>query len=188
MNVLFVRQEPVLQTGLHLDFMDQRSANCTLRKDIASEGSMPDSATIGSIAAAALAMGAEVALKAGVGEAIKDAYKALKDCVSKWAQPELNALEGAPTSKGKQLAVAEVLDSAPPDETAEIRLLVAALQRSLRDTAASGAIAIDTEKLEADSVRLREIDISSGTGIRAKEIKVSGEFSMENLRVGKQKR
>ncbi len=44
---------------------------------------MTDPATMGALAASALAIGAEAVVKSGVGEAVKDAYKGLKDMISR---------------------------------------------------------------------------------------------------------
>lgn len=77
---------------------------------------MPDPLSIGALAASALSMAGPEALKPGVSEAVKDAYKALKDKVSHWASGELATLEAAPSSKGKQLAVAEIIDTQSDDD------------------------------------------------------------------------
>jgi hypothetical protein len=88
---------------------------------------MTDLATIGSLAAAALAMGAETVVKTGVGEFVKDAYKGLKDAVSHWAGHEVVTLEAAPDSAKIKQAVAEIIDQQPVDEQAKIKLFALAL-------------------------------------------------------------
>ena len=54
---------------------------------------MADPVTIGVLTASALAMAGEAALKGAVGEAAKDAYKALKNRVARWAGSDVEALE-----------------------------------------------------------------------------------------------
>lgn len=149
---------------------------------------MTDPVTIGSFAATALAMGAEVVLKTVVGEGVKDAYKGLKEALSRWAGTEVAALEAAPTSNGKQLAVAEVVDQQPEADQRQIRALTLALQEALRNAAKSGPIGIDLGRLEADNVRLGELTVSDGVGFHADEVKARGDFSVDSLNVGKPQR
>ena len=83
---------------------------------------MPDPLTIGALAASALAMAAQEVVKAAVSETVKDAYKALMDKVAHWASGEGSMLEAAPSSKGKQLAVAEIIDAQSEEDKQALRL------------------------------------------------------------------
>ncbi len=71
---------------------------------------MGEPVTIGVLAASALAMAGEAALKGTVSEAVKDAYKALKERVAHWAGGDVEALEKSPTSAGRQAVVAEAIN------------------------------------------------------------------------------
>jgi len=61
--------------------------HCDFRRN-----SMSDPVTIGVLTASALAMAAEAVVKIAVGEAVKDAYKALKDKVAVWIGGDVEAL------------------------------------------------------------------------------------------------
>jgi hypothetical protein len=63
---------------------------------------MSDSMTIGAVAATILSMGAEMAFRSAVGEAAKDAYRALKEKIAHWSAHDLQALEKEPHSKLRQ--------------------------------------------------------------------------------------
>ena len=78
---------------------------------------MTDPVAIGTLVASALAMAAPEALKTALGEAVKDGYKALKEKLWLCAAAEIASLEAAPASKGKQLAVAEIIDTLPDDDS-----------------------------------------------------------------------
>jgi hypothetical protein len=149
---------------------------------------MADPVTLGFLAATALSMGAEAVVKTAVGEVVKDAYKGLKDVVSRWAGGEVAMLEAAPNSKGKQLAVAEIIDGRAGDEKAQVKRLALALNEALRNAAKAGVIGIDIGRLEADNVRLGQINVSAGVGFSADEVKVKGDFTVDSLTVGKPKR
>jgi hypothetical protein len=66
---------------------------------------MVDPVTIGGLAASALAMAGEAALKGTVGEVAKDAYKTLKSMVAQWAGGDVHALEKTPTSQARRAVV-----------------------------------------------------------------------------------
>lgn len=145
---------------------------------------MVDPVTIGTLAANVLAMGAETALKAGVGEAVKDAYKALKARLSRHAPEEVDALEAAPTSKGKQMAVAERIDETDQVDETELRQLVRLLTDAIEAAAKAQPIGIDIGRLEAARVHLGPIEVTAGIGGRFGDIKSQGDFVVEALKVG----
>ena len=96
---------------------------------------MPDPLTIGALAASALAMAAQEVVKAAVSETVKDAYKALMDKVADWASGEGSMLEAAPSSKGKQLAVAEIIDAQSEEDKQALKLLAENLLAKLKENA-----------------------------------------------------
>ena len=58
---------------------------------------MSDPVTIGTLAASALSIAGGEAAKGFVSEAVKDAYKVLKDKIVLWAGSDIEALEKTPT-------------------------------------------------------------------------------------------
>jgi len=142
---------------------------------------MADPVTIGALTASALAMAGEAALKGALGEAAKDAYKALKSRVAKWAGSDVEALEKTPASPARRAVLAEVIDSQSGEEQAALHVLayelVAALKRG-------GTIGLDIGRLEAMEVQLGDITVREGTGARMDEVRVQGTFSAGNITVG----
>jgi len=124
---------------------------------------MTDPVTIGTLTTTALAMAADAALKGAVGEAAKDAYKALKEKVAGWAGADVDALEKAPASSARQAVVAEIIDSQLPDEKAAAQELAKQLIAALKGR---NAVGLDIGKLEALEVRLGSITVTEGTGVR----------------------
>ena len=62
--------------------------------------------------ASALSLGAK-AVEVATGEATKDAYKALKAKVTRWASSEVAVLEKTPESGARQAVLAEIIDNRP---------------------------------------------------------------------------
>jgi hypothetical protein len=131
---------------------------------------MSDPVTIGGLVAATLALAAETGFKGVVGEAVKDAYKKLKDKVAVWAGEEVATLEAAPSSEGKQLAVAEIIDDRPENERKELSALAKILVMKLREGAS--AVGLDIGRLTALEVQLGNITVASGVGVRLHEANV----------------
>lgn len=145
---------------------------------------MSDPVTIGSMAASALAMAAPEVLKTAVGEAAKDAYKALKEKIAVWAGGEVATLEAAPGSKGKQLAVAEIIDEQSPVDRDAIHALAKALMDALEASERSHPVGIDVGRIHTWRARFGTIEVTHGKGVVADEI-VTRELSVDNLKVGK---
>jgi len=137
--------------------------------------------TIGAVIASALGMAGDAIVKGAVGEAVKDSYKALKGKIAHWARDDVDALEKAPTSAARQAVVAEIIDSQPADDVAEVRALAERLIAALR---AGGNIGLDVARLEALEVRLGAITVKEGTGIRMGDVRVHGTFSTGDIKVG----
>src|SRR5271166_5786932 len=142
---------------------------------------MSDPVTIGVLAASALAMAAEAVLKGAVGEAVKDAYKALKEKVSHWAAGEVATLEAAPKSKGKQLAVAEIIDAQPVDELNAVGVLAETLIGHLKENAS--AIGLDMKQLTNLATQIGNITVTSGVGVRVQDAR-GGSFKAGDISVG----
>jgi hypothetical protein len=137
---------------------------------------MADPITIGALVASALAMAAPEVVKTAVGEATKDAYKALKTQLFPSAAAEVDALEAAPDSKGKQLAVAEIIDARSNEEQQTLRVLAEALIANLKETAP--AIGLEIGRVSALEAQLGNITVSKGIGARI------GEADVESFKVG----
>ncbi len=109
---------------------------------------MTDPGTIGTLAATALAMTADAALKGAVGEGVKDAYKALKEKVTRWAGGDVEALEKAPASANRQALIAEAVDGQPADERAMVKTLATVLVAALKSRD-GGPVGLDIGRLNA---------------------------------------
>jgi hypothetical protein len=142
---------------------------------------MSDPVTLGVVVASALSMAAEAVVKSGVGEVVKDCYKALKDRVSQWASGEVATLEAAPSSKGKQLAVAEIIDAQTRDDKAGLRALADALIAKLKENAS--AIGVDINRVEDLEIQLGKISVTSGIGARVHDA-LGGTFKTGDIAVG----
>jgi hypothetical protein len=140
---------------------------------------MVEPVTIGTLVASALGMVAEAALKGAVGEAVKDGYSALKGKISRWAPSEVAALEGAPSSKGRQATVAEIVDSLPSEEV--LRDLSVTLIARLKENTPD--IGLDIGDLTALEVQLGNITVTSGTGARVWKANVAS-FKTGDISVG----
>ena len=149
---------------------------------------MSDPAAIGVLAASVLAMAAEAVVKSSVGELVKDAYKALKDKVAIWTRSDVEALEKTPTSTSRQAVIAEEIDKQSPADQVDIKKLAIALNEALRNAAQAGPIGIDIGRLEAARVQLVAINVTEGVGLRADEVKTTGDFTTGPITVGKPER
>jgi hypothetical protein len=105
--------------------------------DIGRESVMADLVTIGGLAAMALSMAAEATVKGAVGEAVKDAYAALKDRVARWAADDVTALEKTPTSKRSQGGIEEETDKQPDTERETVKALALKLMEALKQEGAN---------------------------------------------------
>jgi hypothetical protein len=135
-------------------------------------------------------MVAETAIKGTVGEAVKDAYKGLKEAVSRWASREVVTLEAAPDSERTKQAVATIVDAQAADEREEVKFRALVLYQALTTAASEGPqgpIAYDIEFLKSAVVSLEAKDIREGTGYRIVTVD-AGTFNAKVSGVGKQKR
>jgi hypothetical protein len=136
--------------------------------------------TIGALGALALGIAAEAVLKGAVGEAVKDAYKALKTKVAVWASTDVEALVSDPDSTDRQSTIAESVDRQPEDVQAEVAVLTAKLIAALKS---DGNVGLDISDLRATEVSLGNIDVTQGTGARFKNTTVRGNFRTGNIKV-----
>ena len=142
---------------------------------------MPDPLTIGALVALAIKMAAPEVLKAGVGEAVKDAYKALRDKVAHWGSGEVATLEAAPESKGKQLAVAEIIDAQPAADKDAVKALAENLLARLKESAP--AIGLDVSRVADLETQLGNITVTSGIGARFRDV-TGGTLKTGDISVG----
>ena len=98
---------------------------------------MADPVTIGALAAMALSMAAEAVVKGAVGEAVKDAYAALKEKVGRWAGSDVEALVETPDSPRRQAVVAQKVDRQPASEQDTVQALATKLIESLKQEGVS---------------------------------------------------
>src|SRR4051812_31457720 len=108
--------------------------------------------SVGALAASALSIAAEAALKGTVAEAVKESYKALRDLISRWAKSDIDALAEQPTSKARQAVVTEIVDAQSEADQAEVVDLARQIVSELRTH--SEAIGVDIARLEALNVHL----------------------------------
>jgi hypothetical protein len=139
--------------------------------------------TIGAAAASVLGMAGEALLKGGVGEAAKDAYKALKQKVAAWAHRDVEELEQTPASTARRNVVAEVIDAQPGPDREMVKILAERLIALLKDTS-NGPVGLDIKQLDALAVDLGSITVTEGTGARIGEARVPGTFKTGNINVG----
>jgi hypothetical protein len=142
---------------------------------------MVDPVTIGALAASALAITADAMLKSVVGEAVKDAYKTLKDKVVQWAGGDVEALEKAPDSPARKAVVAEAIDAQPAEETDVVRALAERLISALKTNRNVG---LDIGQLDSLEVQLGTIKVTDGTGVRIGKAKVQGALRTGEIDVG----
>ena len=142
---------------------------------------MADLVTVGSLVAEALSMAAEALLKGTVGEAAKDAYKALKEKVSRWASGDIVELEKTPSSGTRRAVIAEIIDAQSEEDRESLRALAEVLITKFKENAPT--IGLDIGRLTALEVQLGDINAASGTGARIEEATV-GILKTGNISVG----
>src|SRR4051794_37101202 len=103
--------------------------------------------TAGTFVAWALGLGGEAIVKGAVGEAVKDAYQALKARVSRWAAADVEALEKTPNSNTRQAVIAETVNQLSRENQESLRDLAQALAGKLKQQAP--AIGMDVGRLDA---------------------------------------
>src|SRR4051794_6635415 len=115
---------------------------------------MSDPVTLGACASLILSVGAEAALKSGIGEAAKDAYKALKDKIGHWAAGDVAALERSPGSTARRAVITEIVDQLPDKEKPSIKTLTDELADALEKASATSPVGVDIGRLKAARIQL----------------------------------
>jgi hypothetical protein len=142
---------------------------------------MPDPVTIGALIASTITMAVQELAKAGVGEAAKDAYKALRDKVTHRASSEVATLEAAPSSKGKQLAVAEIIDAQSERDKQALKLLAENLIAKLKENAP--AIGLDVARVTDLEMEFGKVTVTRGVGVRVQDA-LGGKLKTGDISVG----
>jgi hypothetical protein len=138
------------------------------------------------VIAAALAFAGGEAAKTVVAEGVKDAYRAVKDFLSrKYPQVDLTAVEKAPESKGQQLVLVENLTSseaaADPEFSPLAKRLVDAVAVEMRKAGPRTGVQLDD--FESASLRIDDV-IASGTGVLIKKGRIEGHAEITGIRAG----
>lgn len=135
----------------------------------------------------ALAAGAAAGLKPTAEQVVKDAYQSIKTLIKrKYARVSVETLEDDPASDARKGVVREDLQKANAGGDAELLLqaqkVIDAIRRHAPESAA--AVGVSIEDLEAQSLHIRDIVVSSGTGVSMKQVKVGGDVEIVGVRAG----
>jgi hypothetical protein len=124
----------------------------------------PLSVTLGT----AIAAGAAAALKDTASAAIKDAYAAVKEFVSKsYNRVDVSQIEREPASGSRQAVLADELAKSGAEGDGELRRLVTELVSALEehDKGAAAAVGLDVKNLKAKLLQIGQV--SDGAAITA---------------------
>jgi hypothetical protein len=141
-----------------------------------------DPISVGTFVSWALGLAGEEILKGTVGEAVKDAYAALKAKVAGWAGGDVDSLEKSPASPARQAVIAETIDGLSADDQAKLHALAQALADRLKET--GGPVGIDMTRLTATEVKVSKLSVASGVGAVLTDATVSGAVSAGDIVVG----
>ena len=134
------------------------------------------------LVAGALRLTAEAVVKSTVGEAVKDAYRALKAKLSLWAAGDVEALEKQPASKSREAVIAETVDHLPAADQKSLRSLAEALTNELEKQDPE-AVGYDIGRLRALQAEFGNVTVTQGVGVRIKEADVET-FKAGDVSVG----
>ena len=140
-----------------------------------------------SIIVAALAAGAEAALKSTAAQAIKDAYTGLKALIQrKYGHASVDALERKPNSETKQLSVREDLTDAGAGTDQELLDRAKALLDAVKthDLAVAAQLNINLDEVEAAYFKLKDAAATGDVNVGVKKSTFSGGIDMEGLTAG----
>jgi hypothetical protein len=138
------------------------------------------------VIAAALAFAGGEAAKAAIGEGVKDAYRAVKDFLTrKYPQVDLAPVEKVPQSAGQQMVLVANLTSseagADPEFSPLAKRLVDAVAAEMRKGGPQTGVQLDD--FEAASLRIDDV-IASGTGVLIKKGRIEGHAEITGIRAG----
>jgi hypothetical protein len=94
-------------------------------------GTLVEPLTVGALVALALSTATESIVKGVAEEATKDAYRALKEKLSQLNPDDVEALVNSPSSTGRQVVVAELVDNRSKDERENLRALAQSLANAM---------------------------------------------------------
>lgn len=135
----------------------------------------------------AVIAGAAAGLQDTAAEAVKDAYRKLKDLLTK-RKVDVAPLERRPSSESKQGSLREDLKDLQGSEAIDEQLVEAA--RNLlalvkqHDPAAAAAVGVDLEKLDVGgSLTIKDIT-AHGSGLRGRDWKATGDVLIQGVNAG----
>lgn len=135
----------------------------------------------------ALVTGAAAGLKPTVEQVVKDAYAGIKGLIKqKYPRVSVDNLEDDPTSEARKGVVLEDLQKVKAGEDSELLLMAQAVLEAVRQHApeAAQAVGVSIEELQAQSLRVRDIVVASGTGVRVAKSTIGGDVDISGVRVG----
>jgi hypothetical protein len=135
----------------------------------------------------ALVTGAAAGLKPTVEQVVKDAYGGIKALIKqKYPRVSVDNLEHDPTSEARKGVVLEDLQKVKAGEDPELLLMAQAVLEAVRQHApeAARAVGVSIEELQAQSLRVRDIVVASGTGVRIAKSTIGGDVDISGVRVG----
>lgn len=118
---------------------------------------MIGSVTVGSLAATALSMTAEAALRGILGESTRTAYANLKERIAQWVNGDVGILERTDMSSVRKALVAKIIEQRSQADQVRIRDLTAALIEALKRDAQRGSVGISLRRLDAMQEQLRAV-------------------------------
>jgi hypothetical protein len=135
----------------------------------------------------ALVTGAAAGLKPTAEQVVKDAYSGFKTFIkSKYTRVSVDNLEADPASEARKRVVREDLEKANAGNDAELLLQAKAVLDAVREHAPAAAreVGVDIADLKAQSLRVVNIIVQTGTGVSIRDTEVSGPVDVSDVRVG----
>jgi hypothetical protein len=136
----------------------------------------------------ALSLGAATGIRTLAEQTVKDSYQVLKNLINtKYPDVGIDRLEKKPESKTQQAAIEEEMTDLGVNKDTKILQEAGILLEKLKNLPVENvpAIGIDLEKIEAASLKLKDI-IATGIGVKVREGKFSGDIIIEQVRAGQE--
>jgi hypothetical protein len=138
------------------------------------------------VIAAAVAFAGGEAAKAAIGEAVNDAYRALKNFLARrYPQVDLGPVEKAPESTPRQAVLAEDLTNseaaADPEFALLAKRLVDAVAGEMGQGHGPGGVTLDD--FAAASLRIDDV-IAAGAGVVIRRGRIDGHVEITHIRAG----
>ncbi len=138
----------------------------------------------------AAASAVSAGLAAGVSEtaqlAVGDAYRKVKELLGRrYASVDVEVVEARPQILARQAVLAEELKAAGAGADTELAAAVQVLLNVIEQHSPKAAelVGVRLERVEAGRVEVRGIRAAGATGVIAKDVKTSGEFSVTDVQV-----